>query len=202
MIMWPSLWQVQALAALGVPDNEVTYGIMTAWQKSTPLPPYSYNPLGMPAGSGGAKAYLATPYAQFGSIGLFYKALAAFSATYTGGQLAAAMRSDSPYPATWRAVSALGWPASQTETDYPSALLDLTSQSYRQSVNASPRPMRKTSGMLTSPHAHTTTAVAQARSVNQATQAFTDARSQVSFLLRRHASNGLRIPDHITVAID
>lgn len=202
MTMWPIDWQVRALDALRAPDSESAYAIMTAWCKSTPLPPYSYNPLGMPAGSSGAKAYLATPYAQFGSIGMFYDALKAFASTVTGKSLITAMSAHSPYPGTWRAIASLKWPGSATETDYPSAVLDLTDASYRAYIKATPRPMRKTSGMLTAPHPHTTTAIAQARSVNQATQAFTDANSQVSFLLRRHASNGLRILNHVSVAVD
>jgi hypothetical protein len=202
MVLWPIMWQQQALAALGVPDSDDTFAIMTAWQASTPLPPYSYNPLGMPAGSNGAKAYLGTPYAQFGSIGMFYAALKAFGSSYQGSQLAQVMRSDNPYPATWRAVSALKWPGSQTETDYPSALLDLTSQSYRASVNASTGSARKTSGMVTSPDAATTSALSQARAVNQATQAFADAKTQVSFLLRSHARGQLRVFDNLTVSVN
>src|SRR5260221_5952483 len=180
MAAWRALWQVGALEVLGAPDNQETFNIITAWQKSTPLPPYSHNPLGMPAGSSGAKPFLGTPYAEFGSMAMFYDALKTFAATYTGKSLADAMRSDDSYPATWHAVSMLRWPGTQTETDYPAALLDLTSQSFRQSVGATPRPMRKTSGMIAARDSGITTGITKVRSVNQATQSFADAKRQAA----------------------
>lgn len=184
MNVWPVNWQVRTLTAASIADTDDTFAILSAWQKSTPLPPYSNNPLGMPAGSSGSKPYLNTPYAIFPSFGLFTKAFAAFIATYQGGQLARVMQSDGPYPATWRAVHALGWPGSSTESDYPATLLDLTSLSYRQSVNAATAESRKTSGLVTAPRATAVSTVSSTGVVNRATVATAAARSFVGDIMR------------------
>jgi hypothetical protein len=165
------MWQVNALAALQTPGNDATYAIMSAWQRSTPLPPYSYNPLGTPAGMAGSKAYLTTRYSGYGSIGMFYAALSKFAATESGKRLARSMTADDPYPATWQVIASLKWPASATETDYPAVLLDMTSAEFRQSVNATARPFRKTSGLVIAPHYGITTTLAGPSSVHKATGA-------------------------------
>jgi hypothetical protein len=190
MSVWPVNWQVRTLAAAGIADDEATFAILSTWQRSTPLPPYSNNPLGMPSGSSGAKSYLGTPYAIFSSFGMFTKAFAAFVATYQGGQLVQAMQSDNPYPAAWRIVHALGWPGTQTETDYPSALLDLTEFSYRQSVDATQAALRKTSGLVTSSMAGTTSVASSVATVNQATAATSAARSFVGDIMKGYSGNG------------
>lgn len=189
MNTWPVTWISQAMAAAGLEDSIPVMRVMLAWQKSTPLPAYSNNPIGMPAGASGAPGYLNTGYAIFPTMSAFYSAFANFIRTYTGGQLASALRSDNPYASAWRTIHALEWPGSSTETDYPSMVLDLTAASYQASVGASPSASRKTSGVVTAPNANRTTILAQAASVNQATQALTDTGEQVRSLLRKHARN-------------
>ena len=143
----PSNWTDLALSALATPADDTTRAIMRAWRKSTPLPEFVLNPIGMPAGSRGAAAYLGTGYAIFPSMTAFLVALAAFADTYQGQRLSAAISGESPYPGAWRAINALGWPGGITETDYPSAVLDLAETAYRESVGATPSDERKTSGM-------------------------------------------------------
>lgn len=190
MIMWPVNWQQRVMAATGIPDNADTFAILSAWQQSTPLPASTCNPFGMPAHSLGAKPYLATQYAIFPSFGMFTKAFAAFLKTYTGSQLAKAMQSESPYGDTWRAIHALGWPGAQTETDYPSSLLDLAPESFRDSVKATPPAYRKTSGLITTPNATETSSMSQVASVNKATQASVTARSVVGDIMRGYSGHG------------
>jgi hypothetical protein len=189
MVAWPVLWQERALVALGVPPSDYAYSAITSWQASTPLPAYSYNPLGMPAGSSGAKRYLGTGYAQFASIGLFYAALGAFAQTYQASLVTAALRSDGSYSAAWCAVHSLGWPAAQTESDYPAVLLDLTSPSFRESVNATPVALRKTSGIITAPNSDVTTSITSIGAVKGATQSLRDAAARQSSTLRRNNCN-------------
>lgn len=190
MNVWPIDWQQRTLAAAGIPDTPDTYMVLSAWQQSTPLPPLSNNPLGMPAGSSGAKPYLGTQYAIFPSFGLFTKAFAAFIETFQGSGLAQAMQSDSPYSSTWRIVHALKWPGTRTETDYPASLLDLTTLAYRQSVKATPGPMRKTSGLVTPKNANATSPMSSSDAVNKATQATVTARSVIGNIMRGFNGNG------------
>lgn len=190
MASWPSTWRNLALQAASIPVNSDTLAILKAWKDSTPLQPYSNNPLGMPAGTSGAPKYLNTRYALFPSMATFYRVFAAWVNSHDGKNLVHAMTSETPYPATWRVISALKWPGSDTETDYPSALLDLTEQSYRDSVNAADATQRKTSGIVGKPSELAQGMVAQARSLHQAAQTFSDATKATQYLLRRHATNG------------
>lgn len=148
MTSWPSRWRTLLLDAAGIPITEETMAILKAWNQSTPLPPYTHNPLGMPKGLHGASGYLNTGYGMFPTMKMHTAAFVAFTKTYPGQVLIRAMTGDKPHPVTWRVISNLGWPASKTETDYPAKLLDLTEQSYREYVKATPPAQRKTSGTV------------------------------------------------------
>lgn len=148
MPSWPADWQHKTLDAMGAQVTGQALTAIRAWKNSTPLPPLSNNPLGMPAGSSGAPSYLGTGYAIFPSMSAFYSAVSAWARSQAGKTVAGALNDSGGYPAAWRAISSLKWPASATETDYPSALLDLTADSYRESVAATPSAARKTSGTV------------------------------------------------------
>jgi hypothetical protein len=190
MPSWPSTWVTQALTAAGIPVTVGTHNVMRAWKRSTPLQPYTNNPIGMPAGSSGAPALLRTGYALFPSMSAFYAAFATFMKTYQGHLLAADMIGEAPYPESWRDIAALNWPGSVTETDYPSALLDLTTEAYRLSVKATPASDRKTSGQVQPRTEAASVVLANARSVANAVGAISDATTRNSYLLRKHAGNG------------
>lgn len=190
MVAWPPTWRTRALESAGIPVTTGTLAVIKAWKDSTPLSPVSNNPIGMPAGTLGAPRYLNTRYAIFPSISAFYQAFTSFARSSDGKRIVAAMLSENPYPETWRLISSLKWPGSLTETDYPAKLLDLTEQSYRDSVSATPPAGRKTSGQIgNNPQMHAAM-VEQARSVAHAAQAFNDSTKAVQYLIRRHARNG------------
>lgn len=148
MASWPSDWITRALAAADVEPTGYAISVMRAWKNSTPLPPLSNNPLGFPAGTAGAPAYLTSQYAIFPSMDAFYRAFHALAASGPGREVTAALRSQDGYGAAWRAISALPWPARQTETDWPAAVLDLSAESYRVAVGATAPAARKTSGTV------------------------------------------------------
>jgi hypothetical protein len=139
----------------------------------------------MPAGTAGAPKYLNTEYAIFPSMSAFYSALGKFAQSSRGAELKRSMISTSPYPATWRAISALSWPASKTETDYPAMLLDLTEASYRASIKATDPAERKTSGLVGVNVAANASVVEAARAVAQAANTINGAHAQMMHLLRR-----------------
>lgn len=148
MASWPSDWITRALAAGGIEPTGNAIAIMRAWKNSTPLPPLTNNPLGFPAGTRGAPAYLGTRYAIFPSMVAFYAAFGSLAKSGLGRELAAALASERGYAPAWRAISALAWPAKDTETDWPAAVLDLTTADYRQSVKAAAPSARRTSGTI------------------------------------------------------
>jgi hypothetical protein len=190
MTSYPSNWVSMALGALQAPVTGATIAVMRAWSKSTPLVSSANNPIGMPAGSSGAPKFLNTGYAIFPSMSSFYVALHAFARTSKGAALTNALSQEIPAPVTWRTIDGMGWPGSATETDYPGAVLDLTSATYRLQVSAAERPARKTSGMVGAKAATMTTILNQARSLHSATQTIADASARSAELLRRHGKDG------------
>lgn len=186
----PNTWITQALEAAGINVTTQTIAIMRAWYASTPLPPYVNNPIGMPAGASGSPGFLNTGYAMFATPSAFYAAFATFIRTYQGGILARDMTADNPYPAAWRAIASLNWPGSTTETDYPAALLDLTSASYRESVAASAPSARRTSGVIGQAAPNKSAVIENARNLANAASAVSGASNMVRYLLQNGGSNG------------
>jgi hypothetical protein len=129
--------------------SDFTIKGLKAWSDSTPILPYTNNPLGMPAVKGRTLELMRTGYAMFVTMGDFRFAFAEFVKSPAGHAVHDALALDEKYSVLWRAVHALAWPAAGTETDWPSAVLDLTSESYRQQAQSVASPdERKTSGVL------------------------------------------------------
>lgn len=183
-------WISQTLKALGVEPTPANCSAIAAWKNSTPLSPYTNNPLGMPAGKWGANRYLNTPYGLFPSMQIFFAAIESFSKTPEGRSVTDALSKDIPAPALWRAVSSLAWPGSATETDYPSAVLDLTDRAYRASVGATTQEDRKTSGNVSANSAVKATVLDQARMTSTAGQAIIAAQKITSQTMKGKRNNG------------
>jgi hypothetical protein len=190
MTSWPDNWKNRVLDTVGIPVTPTAMKILTAWRKSTPLDPWTNNPLGMPASAGRTGIVPNTRYAAFASIGEFYAALGLALRSSQGQEVVAALAGADGYGPAWRAVAALGWPAGLTETDYPAAVLDLAEQAYRESVQTTDPSARKTSGRPRAPAGVQAAMIEQARSVNQAASSISDAGKAVRYLIGRHARNG------------
>lgn len=187
---WASNWKHRTLESIGVEVNPDTIRLMSAWLKSTPLDPWTNNPLGMPSSAGRVQSVPGTLYAMFPSIVAFYSAIGAFSKTPDGREIVRAIGGIPQYGPIWRAISATNWPAVKTETDWPYHVLELAGQSYMDSVMSSTSGKRKSAGSPQASPAIHETMRKQAESLNHAASAFTDARSAVRFLIRRHARYG------------
>lgn len=146
---WPGGWRSAVLTQAGLPVSEFTLKCLQAWSDSTPILPYTNNPLGMPYVKGKTSQLMRTGYAMYAVMGDMRDAFAAFISSPAGSAIHDALALGEKYPEAYRAVHALPWPANTTETDWPSALLDLTSESYRQSVQSVTSPGdRRTSGTI------------------------------------------------------
>ena len=186
----PQLWKSLALEAAGIQVTQAALTVMGAWSTSTPVPTYVNNPIGMPQGSSGAPGLLNTGYAMFATPGDFYAAFAKFAASSHGKALVKALGDDNPYAAAWRVISALKWPGSRTETDYPAVLLDMTADSYRASVGASDASARKTSGVVGAPAPNKSAVIENARQLANAGNAVIGATDMVRYLLQNGQANG------------
>lgn len=190
MTSWASNWKARTLDSIGVPATPFTLSVLSAWRKSTPLDPWTNNPLGMPAKLGKVARVPGTQYAMFRSIVDFYDAFAQFSKTPQGRNVVSALAADKGYGAIWRAIDALGWPASASESDWPSALLDLAGQTYADSVASIPVTARRSAGK---PHATASVHEAmrgQAESLTHVAASFNDAVKATRYMIARHARYG------------
>lgn len=144
---FPDGWITATLKACGLPVTDFTMKAMSAWADSTPMLAYTNNPIGMPAVKGKTLELMRTGYAMYPTMADFRTALAAFLVTVSGKDVRESFALDEKYSKVYRAVHALKWPANATETDWPSSVLDLTSESYRTKAATVASPAdRKTSG--------------------------------------------------------
>lgn len=146
---WPDGWVTAALKDAGLPVTDFTTKIMYAWNRSTPILPYTNNPLGMPAVKGKTLELMKTGYAMFVTMGHFRSAFAGFINSHAGQDVRDAFHLSDKFSEAYRAIHSLKWPANTTETDWPSAVLDLTSEAYRnKAASVASASDRKTSGFL------------------------------------------------------
>lgn len=185
MTVWPHDWRERTMRAAGIPKTQAALDILAAWRRSTPVEPWTNNPLGMPAHGSNAPRALGTPYAFFFTIGDFTAAFKRTMKSSHGMPLLHLLISADDLPATWRAIHALKWPANDTETDYPSVLLDMIERKYRDQIQTAPKAQRKSSGtQLISPDVHTMMRQ-QGYALHNAAKTFTNAGDAISFLTRR-----------------
>lgn len=190
MASWPTNWKHRTLEEAGITVSPRALKVLSAWRQSTPLDPWTNNPLGMPAKITRTAKVPGTEYGLFRSTVGFYVAFAKFLKTTPGMAIVSELESDKGYGPTWRAINGLKWPAFHTETDYPAKVLDLASEAYRQSVSASDPSERKTSGTARAPAAVHDAMRQQAASLSEAAKTFSDSVKAVQYLIRRHARNG------------
>lgn len=172
------------MRAAGIPVSQFALDVLSAWQKSTPVVPATYNPLGMPARGTSNVQYLGTAYALFSGIGAFTKAMATFLASNKGADVRHALELSESLSDAYRAIHALGWPATKTETDYPSALLDMVEAQYRAKLATRTAANRKTTGTVQAPPAVHAAVRQQAAVLHHAATQFSDAAKAISYTVR------------------
>lgn len=145
---WYDGWREALIQELNLDQTDFLMRVLDAWQRSTPLQPYTNNPLGMPYVPGKTAQLLDSGYALFATPLLFRKAFAAFMRQGTSEDLYRALANDGDYAEAYRAIHALDWPATRTETDYPSLVLDMVSEPVRERLMTSDAADRKTSGIV------------------------------------------------------
>lgn len=183
---WPDGWITATLKDAGLPVNDFTMSVLSAWNRSTPILPYTNNPLGMPAVKGKTLELMQTGYAMFATMGLFRVQFASFLNGTQGSTLHDALALSESSPKAYRAIHSLPWPANSSETDWPSVLLDMTSQSYRDKVATVSDPAdRKTSGTYGSQTAFGSIAGASARGAAQTVTAIQQATKAVTMMTGR-----------------
>lgn len=149
---WPDGWIPALLDEAGIPYSDALRSVFLAWQQSTPLDPWTNNPLGMPAVTGKTAELMTTGYALFPTMGDMRAAFSDVLSSHAGTALHQSLALQDKVAPVYRAIHALPWPASRTETDWPAKVLDLIAQPTRDRLaSVSDASQRKTSGTLSSP---------------------------------------------------
>lgn len=184
MTGWASGWQEATLRASGIPVSQFALDVLSAWRKSTPVIPPTNNPLGMPARGNNAAPYLNTLYAAFPSITAFATAFKRFTASSKGAELLHVLVMGESLTDAYRAIHALGWPANRTETDYPSALLDMVEAKYRSKLQTRDVKSRKTTGIVQAPADVHAAVKQQAAMMHHAASTINDTSKAIGYIMR------------------
>jgi hypothetical protein len=182
---WASTWRSDTLRVAGIPKSQFALDVLSAWRRSTPVEPWTNNPLGMPARGNGVTAAFSTPYGVFTSVNHFATTFNRFMATRQGTPIRHILTAGDSLTDAWREIHAIGWPAVKTETDYPVVLLDMVETRYRDKLVTRQSGGRKSSGTThAAPEVHEAMK-RQARALTDTANAFSDGRTAIGHIIRR-----------------
>lgn len=143
---WPTGWREAILRETGVPVTQFALDVLSAWNKSTPTEPWTNNPFGLPPVAGRVPAAVNPMYGSYSGMSMMRRDLKLLLHGTNDKAVIHALISADSYAEAYRAISALGLPAARTESDYPSAVLDLVPQKYRDSLQTVAADSRKSGG--------------------------------------------------------
>lgn len=148
MYDWQAGWREALISDLGVDRSDFLMSVFQAWQESTPLQPFTNNPLGMPFVRGSVPELLNSGYGLFSDMAQFRQSFAGYVHGPYGAGLKSALLTGESLGKAYRAIRALDWPGNRTETDYPSAVLDLMTANVRARLQTAQPADRKTAGTI------------------------------------------------------
>ena len=146
MTNWPDGWQVAMLENADIPATAFALQVINLWQQATPTQRWTNNPLGIPAHGYSASRAGNTAYAAFPTFSAMNAAFKLAAHSKLGKPLYTALAQQDKLTVAWRAIHALGWPANDTETDYPATILDAVTDSSVTAMKASKASDRRSVG--------------------------------------------------------
>jgi len=151
MNQWHSGWREATLTHAGIPVTDFAAEVLHHWEQSTPTDAYSNNPLGLPHAKYSAPRTLDGKYAAFPTMDAFMNAFKKLAHEGHGKPLYTVLSLSDSHAEAWRVINSLNLPSNQTETDYPTALLDTIEQKVRESLQSTSKSDRKTVGLTQAP---------------------------------------------------
>lgn len=182
---WPTRWRQQVLEALEIPVSQHGLNVLKAWKDSTPLEPYSNNPLGLDAKRANLPKVGGTNYAQFRSLSHFRSEIVRLGNTVAGHKVKAALTEGATYSEAWHAIRALNTPGKHSEDDYPTHVLALASKAYEEGAPKRKTGRRKTTGVVNKPPTPHEGARMQAQALHHAAQHFQDHTKAINYIVKR-----------------
>ena len=185
MTGWQQSWRETTLRVSGVPKSEFALQVLSAWRRSTPVEPWTNNPLGMPAHGNNVPRALNTPYGLFTSMTAFSTAFNRFCQSRHGLAVVNVLAAGDSLTDAWREIHALKWPANATEEDYPATLLDMIESNYRDKMTRRQNASPKTAGVTRAAPAAHEAMRQQAAALTYAAGAFNDGSKAIGHIIRR-----------------
>lgn len=182
---WPTRWRQQLMEDMGIEPTQFVLDVLSAWRKSTPLEPWTNNPIGLDAKVAGKPHVPMTRYAIFPTMSSFRTEMVRLQATSAGQRLTLALTHGDNHGKVWRAIQALNTPGRATETDYPSAVLDMAGEKYAEKVRAARKEDRKTTGIINPQSTAKDAARLQNQALHHAATHIVDANRAIEHIVRR-----------------
>lgn len=190
MATWSDGWREALLSAANIPVSQFALDVLNYWEQATPTQSWTNNPLGMPASGYGVPKAFNSAYGAFPTPDAFRAAFTKALNTTEGKALYHALAVDEKLTVAWRAIHTLNWPANQTETDYPSTILDAVTDSATTGRKTSKAADRKTVGL--SPQRTDVHAMIQKQNqaLHHAVTNIGNAADAMNYVIRRMNGNG------------
>lgn len=184
MATWPTGWQQTTLRASGIPITQFALDVLNAWANSTPTEPWTNNPLGMPASPYMYAKALNTDYAAFPTMQDFRDTIKKYLVGGAGRAVQHALIMGESYSDAWREIHALNWPSNKTESEYPSALMDMVQAAYTSKMTNGNRAKPTTTGATHAPPDVHVAMRNQAMRLHHAATTFNSATDAIAHLMR------------------
>jgi len=190
MSEWPTGWREHTLRAAEVEISQFALDVLKHWERATPTLRWTNNPLGMPAKAFSAPRAFNSPYAAFPTMQAFYKAFHDAAHADRGKPLYTMLGTQDKHSEAWRVIHSLKWPGNETETDYPSTLLDALTDDIIGKMKVSPKGKRTTVGVMPDTAAQHAMVHTQSMALHHATVHMNDASRAIGYIIGRLNRNG------------
>jgi hypothetical protein len=181
---WVSTWKKSALQAAGLEPTPFALKALSLWSKSTPMEPWTKNPIGIPAKGYYKRIVPGTPYALFLTYSDFSKAFTTALDSESGGYIKLLLNDGKSIAKLWRAIHELNWPGATTENDYPREIHYWIGDDLREKMNIPPATPHRSSGTTTPAHITHQQVLATQRAMITAHQTKQDLHNAILFITR------------------
>lgn len=185
MSRWPTRWRQDLLRDLNIPENQFALDALSAWQKSTPIEPWTNNPLGLDANRAGRPNLHDTAYAVFPQMSDFRTEMVRLKKTTSGRSIATLLEHGDRFSEIWHAVRKMNTPGKTTETDYPHKILDLAAKAYEDNMPKRTPGKPKTTGVVNPRHTPHHIATEQARALHHAAHRMNSVSDGITYIIKR-----------------
>jgi hypothetical protein len=181
---WPDTWPQKALAAAKIEATPYAVKALRLWHKSTPIDPWSLNPLGIPARGYSRRPVPHTDYAMFLTYAAFSKAFAKAMDQERNGYIKVLLSSGESTAKLWREIHALTWPAAKTENDFPRDIHVLIGDELIEGYKIPQKTPHRTTGTTDKSRLNNAQVMRAHRAMVTATQAKLDLKQAITFITK------------------